>query len=161
MSLISAALGLDKSASEKKAQKAQASVGSTVASLIPGVAANYQAADKLYGGTLPTLGAAFGDLSKTTTQAGRDGLVSDFGARQTARANDVAAQAGHAFNLTPDMARGYALDAHNQANAATAQYQQTVNSPAEKIKALLALIQAGGALRPDASGLTSLSSVVW
>lgn len=160
MSFISAELGLDKTAAQKNGAKLQTSVSKTAAGLYDGDASLYKTEQGLQAQNLPLMEQGVLGLQKNTTQAGRDALVSDFGARQTGAAESRAAHAADAFPTTPGLATGFALDAMNQANTNTAHYDQDVNSPTNQLQSIMAFLQAAQGLAPNASGLNANAGAV-
>jgi hypothetical protein len=110
---------------------------------------------------LPNMLNAVNQLWNFTTQSGRNALQQQAGQINQANAAGVAANAPSMFAGNPSLGAAYGLSAQNEANQATAQYGQSLNSAQAEGQADQTALQAEQALNPNYSGMSQLSSNVY
>jgi hypothetical protein len=156
MSWLSAFTGQDASKKAANATNDAITNAQSVAAqskpLAANEASNILALQAAQARTLPSLTSGVNELGGLTTQDGRDNLVDAYGNQARAAAQAQAANAVHAFNLSPEIAKGFALGGMNDANDSTNAYAAQLNSPAGRMQALQSLFSGYGMLTPNPQG---------
>lgn len=115
-----------------------------------------------YGSQLPTANSAVSGLGALTTQGGRNSMVSAFGANARGGAQTAASQMPGQYAGNPSLGQAFGLGAYNDANKATNQYSQQLNSPEGQASAAGGYLGAlNSSMQPSFSGIQGLTQGVY
>lgn len=112
-------------------------------------------------GQQPQAQNAVNQLGQFTTQGGRNNLVASFGANARGNAQTAGAQMPGEFAGNPALSQAHQLGAYNDANQATNQYAQRINSPEGEASAYGTYLQGLQSQSPDFQGISSLTGNVY
>ncbi len=109
----------------------------------------------------PVAQAAINGLGNFTTQGGRNQEVSWYGQNARGNAQTAASQTPGQFAGNSALSNAYQMNAYNQANQATNQYSQQVNSPQGQQQAYQSYLGGLQSQSPDFNGMASLTGNVY